>query len=111
MRIISADLRHSFVGSLLNFLLMTVFNILVQGTAALANFAKVLVISNILGTDIAEDMLVGSNAIAPPKDLPLYVLAVRASHLVASILFHKRVLAAIALPNQCCGHSLFHDVS
>jgi hypothetical protein len=101
MRIVSADLSHSFIGRLLDFLLMTVFDIFVQGTAALADLAKVLVISNVLGTDIAEDMLVGSHAIAPPKNLPLRVLAVRARHLVATILFHKRVLAAIALPNQC----------
>jgi hypothetical protein len=111
MRIVSADLSHSFIGRLFDFLLMTVFDILVQGTAALADLAKVLVTRNVLGTDIAEDMLVGSHVIAQPKNLPLHILAVRARHLVATIFFHKRVLAAIALPNQCCGHGLFHDVS
>lgn len=58
MWIISADLGHSFISRLLDFLLMTVFDILVQGTTALANFAEVLVVSDVLGTDVARDMSV-----------------------------------------------------
>jgi hypothetical protein len=111
MRVVSADLSHSFVSRLLDFLLMTIFDILVQGTAALTDLAKVLVSGDVLGTNIAANRLAESRAIVPLKGLPLHVLAVRTCHFVATMIFHKRVLAAVALPNQCCRHRLFHNVS
>ena len=42
--------------------------------------------------------------------LPLLVVTVRASHLVATVLFDERMLALVAIPDQRCRHGFLDNM-
>jgi hypothetical protein len=71
----------------------------------------VVIISHILGADVARFHLAKVPVYLEVSDLPLYIPTVRACHLVAAKLFDEWVLALVAMPYQGCRHGFFDDVS
>jgi hypothetical protein len=98
-RILGAHFGHGFICCLLNFLRVAIFDILMQWAATSIDCAKMFIVNNIFGTDVAGHWSASVLCRHTENDLPLPIPTMRACHLVAPQLLHKWLLAAVAMPN------------